>query len=229
MCSRVRTGASRSANVPGGRYRVRAFLAPSLAQVEPEVRFLADGADHDFPLVVEEQGGIIVRADVAPEPPLLGRAVNLVVAVRTRSVDADGVVRSSPVVGVSVELTGLGRWVLRDDEEDTDTSTTFPPFTTTTREAPSPAARTDSSGMVRYELRCERTGNPNLSLRVPVRSATPTTTDPSTATSSTSSTSQPSVTVQTFGLDLPACVDPTTLTTTTTAPSGTGSTTTTEP
>ncbi|MGH9273257.1 MAG: carboxypeptidase-like regulatory domain-containing protein, partial [Acidimicrobiales bacterium] len=35
------------ADVPGGRYRVRAFLAPSLVQAVPEVRFLQDGGDYD--------------------------------------------------------------------------------------------------------------------------------------------------------------------------------------
>jgi hypothetical protein len=205
--------------VPGGRYRVRAFLAPALAQVVPEVRFLEDGADHDFPLVVEQQGGLLVRADVAPEPPILDRAVNLVAVVSTRSVDADGVVRSQPVVGVTVELSGLGRWTLRDDAVST-TSTTDTPFEPTFTIEPSqtPSARTDAGGMVRYELRCDRPGNPNLALRVPVRSAPPVTTDP------TATTFEPAVTVQTFSLDLPACVDPATTTTASTAPLSTTTT-----
>lgn len=207
-------------DLPGGRYRVRAFLAPSLAQVVPEVRFLQDGAEHDFPLVVEQQGGILVRADVAPEPPLVGRAVNLVAVVSSRTVDADGVVRSRPVVGVSVELTGLGRWTLREDAE-TSTSTTDPLFGTTfTSPSQTPSARTSSSGLVRYELRCERTGSPNLALLVPVRRAPPASTDP------TVTTIEPATTVETFSLDLPACVDPAT---TTTEPIGTATTATTQP
>jgi hypothetical protein len=215
--------------VPGGRYRVRAFLVPTLAQVEPEVRFVQDGVQTDFPLVVEEQGGVVVRADVAPEPPLLGRAVNLVVAVRTRAVSADGVVRSAPVIGAQVELAGLGRWVLRDDSAPSEDDGTTPTSFSTV--GPSPFERTDASGLVRYELRCERAGSPNLSVRVPVRIAAPAsggpgaTTDPTAA--STSTTVGSTVTVQPFALDLPACVDPTTLTTTTSA--GSGSTATTEP
>ncbi|MGQ0830537.1 MAG: carboxypeptidase regulatory-like domain-containing protein [Microthrixaceae bacterium] len=194
------SGAFTLGEIPGGRYRVRAFLAPTLAQVVPEVRFLVDGEKHTFDLVVEEQSGLVVRTDVAPEPPLLGRDVNLVALVATRVVDADGVVRSTPVTGAQVELTGLGRWVLRDDTpSSTTTSTTsssvpLESTTTTTSEqrpAPSALARTDRAGQVRYELRCESPGTPGLSLRVFLGDA------------------QPVV------LDLPDCVDPATTTTTT--------------
>jgi hypothetical protein len=96
-------------------------------------------------------------------------------------------------------------------EDDTSTSTTEP-FGTTTFTTPTfqtPSARTDGAGRVRYELRCEREGNPNLALRVPVRSAPPVTTDP------TATTFEAAVTLETFSLELPACVDPATLTTTT--------------
>ena len=36
--------------MPGGRYRVRAFLAPVYAQTSAEVRFLTDGEEHTFDL-----------------------------------------------------------------------------------------------------------------------------------------------------------------------------------
>lgn len=233
--------------VPGGRYRVRAFLAPSLAQIAPEVRFLSDGEEHSFDLVVEQQSGLVVRADVAPEPPLLGGSVNLVASVANRTVDVDGVVRSTPVVGATVELVGLGRWALRDDagsppDDETSTSTstsstsssssssssTSVPFGSTTSTTSrtgrslSPTGRTDGSGRVRYELRCEATGEPGLALRIPVTVTPPP--DPSGAPGT------PRTTTETIALDLPACVDPTTLTTTTTiGPSTTESSTTTKP
>jgi hypothetical protein len=206
--------------VPGGRYRVRAFLAPSLAQVKPEVRFLADDHEHSFDLVVEPQSGLVVRADVAPEPPLLGKAVNLVATVATRMVGADGVVRSTPVVGATVELVGLGRWTLRDDDAGPDDDDTAPSSSstsvtvgtttsTTTRAAPTATARTDASGAVRYELRCEAPGSPGLALRIPVTVASPP--DP------TGAPAPPTMSTETVSLDLPDCVDPATLTTTTAA------------
>lgn len=211
--------------VAGGRYRVRAFLAPSLVQLEPEVRFLTDGERHDFELVLEEQGGLVVRADIAPEPPLLDRAVNLVATIATRSVGTDGIVRSTPVVGATVELAGLGRWTLRSDAAGSSTSTTFGSSPSTTSRSRTGVARTDSGGRVRYELRCDDLGDPGLFLRVPVRVPAPATmATTGDAASTTSTTTAPTVTVQSVDLDLPGCVDPTTLTTTTTAPLSTTTT-----
>ncbi len=199
--------------VPGGRYRVRAFLAPRLAQVVPDVRFLEDGKEHVFDLVVEAQSGLLVRADVAPDPPLLGQAVNLVAVVTDRTVDADGIVRAEPVRGISVELVGLGRWVLRDDAADSSTTTTSStstsvPFESTTsttapeRSGPSPVDRTDASGQVRYRLRCERVGAPGLALRVPVTLAP------------VAGSSEPRSGTQTIVLELPPCVERASTTTT---------------
>jgi len=203
--------------VPGGRYRVRAYVPPNLAQIEPEVRFLRDGEEHTFDLRVEEQGGVLVRADVAPEPPVVGQAVNLVALVVSRTVGADGIVRSLPVTGVTVELAGLGPWTLRDDRTATTTTTTTTrdatstsssssstTTTTTIRSAPSSTARTDSAGRVRFELRCNQAGPPGLQLRVPVQSAPPT------------------VTMQPFDLEVPACIDPATTTTAAPTSSTTG-------
>lgn len=205
--------------VPGGRYRVRAFLAPTLAQLQAEVRFLADREDHEFALVVEQQGGLVVRADVAPEAPTVGAAVNLVAVVSTRSVDTDGVVRWSPVVGASVELGGLGRWILRDDDATTTTTSESPSLTTTsttTFRSLSPVARTDGSGRVRYELECVEAGTPGLFLQVPVRTAAPPSTTP---TDPTATTAAPQVSLQAVDLDLPACVEATVVAPTTSTPS----------
>ncbi len=218
-------GAFRLEGLPGGRYRVRAFLAPSLVQVVPDVRFLSDDEEHTFDLVVEHLAGVAVQAGAAPDPPLLGRPVNIVVAVVNRTVDGEGIVRSSPVVGLTVELVGLGRWVLReaareapeDDPDDDETTSSTSPFETTTSTTqsapPSAFARTGSTGRVRYELRCEVQGSPGLALSVPV-----------TRTSGPDDTTPPETTTQRVPLDLPACVDPTTLTTTSTSPPRTSTT-----
>ncbi|MEX2293157.1 MAG: carboxypeptidase-like regulatory domain-containing protein [Acidimicrobiales bacterium] len=203
-------------NIPGGGYRVRAFLAPTLAQVVPDVRFLTDGEAHTFDLEVENMSGVAVQASVAPDPPLLRRPVNLVASVVNRRVDADGIVRSTPVVGLTVELVGLGRWVLRDDanqpsddDTDTDPPSPFDPTTTTTTTEvapPTPVARTGAGGQVRYELRCEVQGAPGLALSLPV-----------TRRSGSGESATTQTTTETIELDLPQCVDPGTLTTTSTS------------
>jgi hypothetical protein len=195
-------------NIPGGRYRVRGFLAPALAQVDPQVQFLSDRAEHTIDVALADQRGVVARADAAPDVPFLDEAVNIAVVVASRVVDADGVVRSNPVVGVRVELDGLGRWTLRS-------SSTRPPFqtpgrgTTTTTFAPpvSAVAYTDGAGQVRFELTCVSPGAPGLSLLVPV------TVTPSTVPGE--APPLPVQQVQSIALSLPECVDPATLTPTT--------------
>lgn len=209
--------------VPGGRYRVRAFLAPTLAQVEPEIRFLADGEEHSFDLVVESHGGLVVRAAAAPTPPLLDQPVNVVVLVARRVVDGDGVVRTSPISGLQVELVGLGRWVARSDDGggSTTSTTTFPGGTTSTSRPFDASTRTDGSGRVRYELECRTSGSPGLAIRVPVTDAAdPPGAAPDGAGESTTTTAAPQTRLETIPLDLPACIDPATTTTTTVASSG---------
>lgn len=203
-------------DVPGGRYRVRAYQAPSFAQTTAEVRFLNDGEEHAFDLVVEDQRGVVVRADVAPDQPTVGNPVNLVVLVVRRVVAEDGVVRSTPVSGVFVELQGLGRWELRDDEptgggDDGGLDGGLGPTTSTTFDTgPSASAMLSGGGTARFELRCLSSGDPGLSLRVPA------------AVDSTTPTPPADETVR---LELPACTDPASATTTTTA-AGDGSSTT---
>ena len=162
--------------VPGGRYRVRAFLAPALAMLTPEVRFLRDGEEHTFDLAVDDQRRVVARASVAPDPPYVDEEVNLAVVVATRSVDVDGVVRNQPVPGLRVELAGLGAWTLRTaatapraPQQPRDTSTT----TTTLPRPVSAVAFTDGAGQVRYGLRCEVPGDPGLSILVVVSTTPP--------------------------------------------------------
>jgi hypothetical protein len=206
--------------VPGGRYRVRAFLAPVYAQVEPEVRFLTDDEEHSFDLVVEDQRGVVVRADVAPDQPLLGSDVNLLVLVVQRTVSSDGVVRAVPVRSTYVELMGLGRWVLRDDGTTGTTDTTLLPGETTSTTfddgASSSGTFLSNAGTARFELRCVRTGAPGLTLRVPVTLAP----EPASAGagSTTTTTAEPAQSSEDVPLQLPACADDEP-TTTTTAPS----------
>lgn len=202
-------------DVPGGRYRVRAFLAPTFAQTTAEVRFLADREEHTFDLVVDDQRGLVVRADAAPDQPVVGGLVNVVVLVVQRIVDPDGVVRSTPLAGVTVELSGLGRWVPRDDPGPPGTIDA--PTSTST----STSVRLTDGGRAGFELRCLSAGAPGLVLRVP-RTVETAPVDPAVA-----GPTEPLVTLETVALDLPACAADTAASPTTSAGSDGSSTTTT--
>jgi hypothetical protein len=204
--------------VPGGRYRIRAFLPPALVQTQPEIRFLEDAVEHRFDLEVEDRSGPVVMASVAPNPPLRDQAVNLVVQIGTRRVDGDGVVRTEPVPDLQVELSGLGAWQLASASPTTTTTTRpggGPPFTTTTTTTAGPStatATTDGAGRARWELVCRSTGPPGLSIRYAVRRpALPAPEAP--PGGEAPPTPAPEVVIESAGLDLPACIDPTTLTT----------------
>jgi hypothetical protein len=96
--------------IGGGRYRVRAFLAPTMAMAEGEVLFLADGEERSLDLRVDVYSEPEIAIAVAPDPPLLDEPVNLAVAVSGRLVDQDGVVRTQPLAGATVQVTVLGGW-----------------------------------------------------------------------------------------------------------------------
>lgn len=189
-------------NLPGGRYRVRAFLAPAFALVEPAFFFVSAGAEQVADLAVTDQRGIRARAAVAPATPVLDEDVNLAVLVVSRRVDADGVVRGVPVSNVRVELDGLGAWRLRErTQPGFPTPGRFGTTTTTTFATASSASFTDSGGRAAFELHCSQSGAPGLSLRISVM-VTP-------ATVPGEVPGAPVPQIQTIPLDLPDCVDPT--------------------
>jgi len=95
----------------GGRYRIRAFAPPAFAMLQPEILFLESGT-RELVLRAEMLGARDVDAVVAPDPPRVGDQTNLVVRVADRLVDAEGVVRTTPVPGVSLTLTGGGGWAV---------------------------------------------------------------------------------------------------------------------
>lgn len=184
--------------IPGGRYRVRAFLAPALSVTQPEVRFLQDGKETTFDLKVEDQRKVVATAAIAPAVPYLHDAVNLAVVVATQAVDLDGIVRSSPIPGLRVELDGLGAWSLR---RDNGVQAPFQPRATTTTALPaSTTGFTDGAGVVRYELRCDQVGAPGLSLLVSVTVTPP--------AEEGGLPPVPEQRVQQLDLSVPDCVDP---------------------
>ena len=178
--------------VPGGRYRVRAFLPPQLAMTSPEIFFQRDFESRDLDLRVEEFTGVVVRASVAPRAPIDGRGVNLAVLVAERRVGDDGIAREVPVAGVPVRVTASG-WTSLDGG----------------------AARvTDGDGIAVFQYRCTATGPASATAYVGGGSSSTAPTGPADPPATTSTTAGLS---GTFPLDVPGC-SPVPTTTSTTAP-----------
>lgn len=90
--------------IGGGRYRVRAFLPPTLTQRTAEVFLLGAGEERQLALVLDEFGEPSIAFGIAPEPAQLDQQVNVVVQVTGRFVDADGFVTNQPLVNGLVEV-----------------------------------------------------------------------------------------------------------------------------
>lgn len=162
-------------NILGGRWRIRAYRPPDLALVKPEVFYLEGSETKSFTLKVERYRGAGVSSAIAPNPPIVDDAANLVVQVTLRSVDAKGVVRAVPIPGVRVELFGTGDWRV----EGVNTKPT------------------DGAGQALWLVRCRASGVQPLSVLVGDSEPFPLTLPaceaaaPNTTTSSSSSTSTP--------------------------------------
>jgi len=109
--------------VLGGRYRVRAWRTPDMALLEPEIFFLEATEARLVSLVVSRFGDTSSASAVAPEPPIVDQPANLAFGVFRRVVDAEGIVRSAPLAGVSALLAGPGQWsVVSSNPVTTDAS-----------------------------------------------------------------------------------------------------------
>lgn len=128
----------------GGRYRVRAWLAPDLAQTSPSAAFLQATETKTMQLKVRDVGGLNVQSSIAPDPPRLADDANLVVQVVLRVVDAQGVVRGTPQDNVSVDLVASSGWRIESDNPTV----------------------TDSDGRAKWTLHCRATGRQPLAVTV---------------------------------------------------------------
>lgn len=108
-------------SVRGGRYRVRAWRAPDMAQLEPEVFFLGATETKQISLMVIRFGEVSVTAATDPAPLPVGQPGALVTTVLTGAVDSQGVVRANPRPGLPVQLVpGPGLALESIDKQVTD-------------------------------------------------------------------------------------------------------------
>lgn len=128
--TRVPTAADGTWNlqgVLGGRYRVRAWKIPDLVS-RTQVVFIESRAQRAVELRVDAVGGVRVDAAVAPDPPVVDEQINLKVRVAERTVDGEGIVRDTPIAGVTVTIGGSGDWQVNSPNPSTtggDGSTIF--------------------------------------------------------------------------------------------------------
>ena len=130
--------------VSGGQYRVRAWMAPSLADTTPQYVYLSDDQVLSISIEVSQFTGPVVASSLRPSAPLVGAPVNLAVQVTSPEVGTDGVVRNPPLEGTPV--------VVEDD----------PGWTV----SGSPTATTGGSGVVVFRLTCDFAGDNPLSVAV---------------------------------------------------------------
>jgi hypothetical protein len=130
--------------VLGGRYRIRAWRAPDLAQTAATGLFLAAAETKSVELRVRNVSGVDVKTSIAPDPPRLDRPSNLVLLVTHKTVGDDGVVRATPVEGVRVDLIGSSGWRVN---------------------SPNPAF-TDSDGKAVWTMQCREAGRQPLAATI---------------------------------------------------------------
>jgi hypothetical protein len=105
------TAADGSFSIPGilgGRYRLRAWQAPSLAMTTPQIFFLAATDTRTVSLQLTSYGGLKITSAINPTTVFTGGALNLAIDVTQATVDQTGVVSQAPQASVSVTLSAPG-------------------------------------------------------------------------------------------------------------------------
>ncbi len=131
-------------SVLGGRYRIRAWRAPDLAQTVATGVFLGASETKTVDLNVHQVDSLSVLSSLAPDPPTLDRPGNLVVLVSRKTVGDDGVVRATPIEGVRLDLIGSSGWRVYSSNPET----------------------TDSNGRAQWLVQCQQEGRQPLAVSV---------------------------------------------------------------
>ena len=191
-------------NILGGSFRIRAWQAPTLGMQTPQTLFLAAGQPESVTLQLTAYTGPEVQAAISPTPPIIDEPVNLVVQVTNPTVDANGIVKASPVPSTSVTLVNGPDWSVQNANPQ----------------------NTDTNGEVQFQIQCGTLGSDPLGAQVgngsqPVALQLPPCSTPPPTTTTTTTTTNPFVTTTTCVLPPPGQGNGNGRTTTTAA--GTGS------
>jgi hypothetical protein len=165
-----------ASGVLGGRYRVRAWLQPTLASVTSNTGFVAEGAQISLRVAVERHDAVTLQLASAVGSMSVGVPAGVIALVTQQSVDANGIVQASPMAGVSLLLVGSAGLAIED---------------------PNPAI-TNGAGRVVWNVTCSSVGTYVVSVSSTTPPATAGATLPAcgTAPPPTSSTSTTSTTIR---------------------------------
>ena len=98
------TGSWSVDSILGGPYRVRAFLAPALGQVMPEVFFLGADERRNVNLTLTRFGDTSLTATIDPSPPVVDQPATLQLQVGNGRVGEDGSLSLDPRPAVRLQL-----------------------------------------------------------------------------------------------------------------------------
>jgi hypothetical protein len=102
-------GTFEATGLPGGRYRVRAWLRPSLTVTHPAVVFLsAANGDETVDLALERRANSAMSGTAGVRGWQVGQTAGVAVLVTQEYVDNDGIARSGGVPGVAIVLAASG-------------------------------------------------------------------------------------------------------------------------
>jgi hypothetical protein len=104
----------------GGRFRVRAWLAPTLAMGVPQIFFLGATQSMPVPLTLSPYTTQAVSSSANPTSAPVGGGINVAVLVEAQTVGTDGFVRYEPSPGVTVQLAAGGAVQVAADPLVTD-------------------------------------------------------------------------------------------------------------
>lgn len=111
----VVTGADGTWMLPGilgGRYLVRAWLAPTLALTTPQLLLLGATQNVNLAMTLTAYDGQSLTASIAPSPPQVGVVATVFITATQETVGSDGVVRGTALPGASIMVYAAGNVVL---------------------------------------------------------------------------------------------------------------------
>ncbi|MFN0028639.1 MAG: carboxypeptidase regulatory-like domain-containing protein [Acidimicrobiales bacterium] len=128
----------------GGRYRVWAWQAPGLAQLDSEVTFLEDGSNRAFRLDLQAPTDIRLEVDAAASSVPLGGSTTVSMTIANPVVNNSGQVARVGRAGDLVVLTGGGAFT-----------------------GQSASSVTDGAGMATFPVPCTTVGTGTITLATP--------------------------------------------------------------